>query len=201
VTALSISFEENYCSEINMQLKPWLASLSDSLTEGAVLLIDYGFPQHEYYLPERDTGTLMCHYRHRAHTDPLILTGLQDITAHVDFTAVAKFAAAAGFTVAGYTTQMHFLTNCGLLNMAEEAMKKTHTASEQYAISQAIKKLLLPSEMGELFKAMLLVKQKPNVSVEYSPVLASPHMLVQNEKQCLYKNPLGFSQYDLTHKL
>lgn len=109
---------QDYTSEINLLLPGWLASLGDSMISGLVLLIDYGFPCREYYHPDRSMGTLMCHYQHRAHSDPYFWPGLQDITAHVDFTAVAEAAVAAGFTVSGYTTQANFLLNCGLTDLA-----------------------------------------------------------------------------------
>jgi SAM-dependent MidA family methyltransferase len=158
VTALSkyaIAFSEGYHSEINLQLPAWLASLSDCMSRGLVLLIDYGFPRHAYYHPDRSMGTLMCHYQHTTQTDPYLLPGLQDITAHVDFTAVAESAISAGFELAGYTTQAHFLLSCGLMDLAA---KQQTSIRENWGISQAIKKLVLPSEMGELFKVMALTK-------------------------------------------
>lgn len=145
---------EEYTSEINLVIGPWLQSIADFLTSGEVLLIDYGFGGKEYYHPQRNQGTLMCHYRHRAHDNPLILPGLQDVTAHVDFTAVAEFATLSGFQVAGFTTQANFLIDCGIALMAE-----ADTAREQMAINSQIKLLTLPSEMGELFKVMALTKK------------------------------------------
>lgn len=145
-----------YESEINTHITPWLATLTERMTQGAVLLIDYGFPRHEFYHPQRDTGTLMCHYRHRAHVDPLILPGLQDITAHVDFTAVAEAAVAAGFDVSGYTNQAYFLLALGLTELVAE-INPADTRT-QIILAQQIKKLTLPSEMGELFKVIGLTK-------------------------------------------
>jgi len=98
-----------FVSEINMTLAPWVAGIAALLERGAVLLSDYGSARHEHYHPQRSAGTLMCHYRHRAHDDPFLWPGLQDITAHVDFTAVAEAGVAAGLEVSGYTTQAHFL--------------------------------------------------------------------------------------------
>jgi SAM-dependent MidA family methyltransferase len=144
-----------YCSEINCFLPAFITSLSESLTQGAVFLIDYGFPAHEFYHPDRYMGTLMCHYRHFAHTDPFFLPGLQDITAHVDFTAVAHAAVQAGFDVLGFTNQASFLINAGLVEI-REAITAT---KEQIKANQAIKKLSLPSEMGELFKIIALGQQ------------------------------------------
>ena len=105
---------DGYESELQLTYAPWLQSLSDVMTRGAILLIDYGYPRCEYYLQERINGTMMCHYRHRAHADPFVLTGLQDITAYIDFTAVAEAALDAGFEVAGFNAQAHFLMGCGL---------------------------------------------------------------------------------------
>ncbi len=143
-----------YVSEINFRAEAWVASVADMLEAGALLLIDYGFPRAEFYHPERMQGTLMCHYRHRAHGDPLILTGLQDITAHIDFTAIAEAGDNAGLSVLGYTTQADFLFATGLAEFVENADPteiKTHLA-----FSREVKQLTLPSEMGELFKVIAL---------------------------------------------
>jgi len=145
---------EHYTSEINLHAPAWLHSVGDSLTQGALLLIDYGFPRNIYYHPQRAEGTLMCHYRHRAHANPLILVGLQDITAHVDFSSIAKAAAKAKFAVAGYTTQADFLLNCGILDLVGQQSN----LKQQLAMSQQIQTLIMPHEMGELFKVMLLTK-------------------------------------------
>lgn len=146
---------DKYSSEICFAIKPWLTALYDSIKRGVVLLIDYGFPEHEYYHPNSDQGTLMCHYRHHAHTDPFIYLGLQDITAHVDFTAVARAADQCGFSLLGYTNQANFLMALDILSNTPMECLST---SQQYAHSQAIKKLLLPSEKGELFKVIALGK-------------------------------------------
>lgn len=143
-----------YQSEINLAADGWVRSLAEVLEAGLILIIDYGFPRREYYHPQRSTGTLMCHYRHRAHADPLILLGLQDITAHVDFTAVAEAASAAGLTVAGYTTQASFLMACGLAEMSADVPD----TRQRLAIAQQIKTLTLPGEMGELFKVLALTR-------------------------------------------
>ncbi len=149
---LEYQFEEGYTSEINLGLPAWIKTLSDVLNRGAMLFIDYGFSQHEYYHPSRHMGTLMCHYRHFAHSDPMKLIGLQDITAHVDFTALAKAAMGASLNVAGFTNQGSFLI---ALNLLENSHLDTH---EQIKLSQQIQKLTSPHEMGELFKAMALTK-------------------------------------------
>ncbi|MBB71056.1 MAG: SAM-dependent methyltransferase [Legionellales bacterium] len=150
-------FARGYQTEINPLLTPWIKSISDCLNQGLVLLIDYGYPAREYYHPSRYQGTLMCHYQQRAHTDPLLYPGLQDITAHVDFTAVANAAFDNGFHVAGFTPQASFLTNCGILECMANSVAPADTAAH-YTMTQAVKYLLLPSEMGEIFKAMALTK-------------------------------------------
>lgn len=151
---LDIGLPEDYESEINLLLRPWITSLSDILEQGLILLIDYGFPTREYYHPDRNTGTLMCHYRHHAHTDPFLYPGIQDITAHVDFTAVAKAAAMNKLTVAGYTHQAGFLLACGIDSM----LPSVDDVESHYNFAQQVKLLTLPNEMGELFKAIALTR-------------------------------------------
>ncbi len=151
-----LALEEGYQSEINLRLAPWVAALGASLGRGVALLIDYGYPQAEYYRPERTHGTLLCHYRHLAHGDPYWWVGLQDITAHVDFTALAEAGLAAGFTLAGYSTQAHFLLGCGLdglLGAIDPADTETHLRAVQ-----AVKRLILPQHMGERFQVLGLQK-------------------------------------------
>jgi len=145
-----------YESEINTSLQPWLQAVSDSLQQGLLLLIDYGYPQHEYFHPQRSSGTLMCHYRQHAHADPLILPGLQDITAHVDFTAVAEAALAADLEVAGYTAQTYFLLDCGLDELLQRCGPIESVAYLKAA--QQVKTLLLPGEMGERLKCIGLTR-------------------------------------------
>ncbi len=153
---------EGYESEVNGLLKPWVASLADCLQQGLILLIDYGFPRHEYYHHDRSMGTLMCHYRHRAHSDPLIYPGIQDITAHVDFTAIAEVGSEQGLAVKGFTHQAAFLINLGLGEyMQGEYMQNESMQSESMNYikkAQQIKILTMPSEMGELFKAIALAR-------------------------------------------
>ncbi len=144
-----------YETEFNLNIKPWLSSLSNILSEGVVLLIDYGYTRREYYQPARVMGTLRCHYQHRAHSNPFFYPGLQDITAHVDFTAIAEDAFDSGFKVAGYTTQAHFLMASGLLEMSADP---DADVTEQLKIAQQIKTLTLPDEMGENFKVIGLAK-------------------------------------------
>lgn len=148
------SSTEYYDSEINLALSAWINSVSGFLQKGLLLIIDYGYPRHEYYHCDRYMGTLMCHYRHYAHADPLILTGLQDITAHVDFTAVAEAGFDSGMKIAGFATQATFLLSCGLLELRKVDALKDPT--QQIAMSQEIQLLTAPQEMGELFKVIAL---------------------------------------------
>lgn len=145
---------DGYVFEINLAAEDWLRSVAAILDEGVILLIDYGYPQREYFHPQRRGGTLMCHYRHRAHPDPLILPGLQDITAHVNFTALAETAHLAGLEVAGFVNQSYFLLSCGLLELAENDAELDVTA--QIRRAQEVKRLTLPGEMGERFKVLAL---------------------------------------------
>ena len=145
-----------YLSEICLASADWTAAWAGILGKGALLLIDYGFPHHEYYHPQRSTGTLMCHYRHRAHGEPFFLPGLQDITAHVDFTSIVDAGFDAGLEFLGYTTQASFLLNCGLSEvLARIPVEDTLRYLPQ---AQAAQKLISPAEMGELFKVVALGK-------------------------------------------
>ena len=145
-----------YISEYVPHLDAWLRAIAEPLTAGALLFIDYGYSRRDYYHPERTNGTLLCHYRHRVHADPLILPGLQDITTSVDFSAVADAALAADLEVAGYTTQNYFLFGCGLLELlAEVDPADTPRYLEQ---SRQVKLLTLPGEMGERFQAIALTR-------------------------------------------
>ncbi|GAB4295208.1 MAG: SAM-dependent methyltransferase [Thiohalomonadaceae bacterium] len=148
--AAACTWPEGYESEVNLAAEDWLHSLAGVLRRGVALLFDYGFPRHEYYHPQRSGGTLMCHYRHRSHPDPLILPGLQDITAHVDFTAMAAAATDAGLDVLGFANQANYLIGSGLLALAQEA----GDVRGQLEVAAQLKRLLLPGEMGELFKVL-----------------------------------------------
>lgn len=143
-----------YASEVSPLLPGWVAALAEVLERGLILLSDYGYTRREYYHPERASGTLICHYRHRAHEDPLRYPGLQDISASVDFSAVAEAAGQAGLEVLGFTSQAAFLLGCGL----DEVLARRRGAGEAAwleACRQA-KLLTLPSEMGERFKFIAL---------------------------------------------
>ena len=145
-----------YESELCLRLEPVTVSVTQNLTRGGAFFIDYGLPRPQYYLPERDRGTLMCHFRHRAHEDPFFYPGLQDITAWVDFTRLAEASRPAGFELAGFTTQAHCLAGCGIDNEMRRLAGDNHTVFARLA-SQA-RQLLLPGEMGERFKAMAWLK-------------------------------------------
>ena len=154
--ASSCQLQPGYISELNTALPAWLQSVAATLQEGVMLLIDYGYPRHEYYHPQHSSGTLMCHYRQRAHDDPFLWPGLQDITAHVDFTAVAEAALEANLEVSGYTTQAFFLLDCGLDDLLQQAGP---TESMSYMkLAQQAKTLILPGEMGERFKCIALTR-------------------------------------------
>lgn len=154
IWAGSILPAPGYRSEINLRLGPWLAAIAERIDAGCLLLIDYGYTRADYYHPERSDGTLLCHYQHRAYTDPYALPGLQDITANVDFTAVAAAAVAAGLDLVGYTSQAHFLIDNGLEDLVR--LSDPHDPKVHLALTQGVKKLTLPAEMGERFKAIAL---------------------------------------------
>lgn len=143
-----------YTSEIGLAAEGWVRSIAERLDAGMLLLIDYGFPRREFYHPDRAGGTLMCHYRHRAHGDPLLLVGLQDITAHVDFTAIAEAGVQSGLELLGYTSQAAFLIGSGLESIASNSDADDTRA--HLALTEQIKKLTLPHEMGELYKVIAL---------------------------------------------
>jgi SAM-dependent MidA family methyltransferase len=149
---LEIEGPQDYLTELHAQGEAFLRTLGDRLARGAALLVDYGFGESEYYHPQRHMGTVMCHRAHQADDNPLADVGLKDITAHVNFTAMAVAAQEAGFEVLGYTTQAHFLINCGLLSKLE--------LLPQADRAQAAK-LMMEHEMGELFKVLLLAKGEP----------------------------------------
>jgi len=151
---LSIEADADYLTELNLAAPAWVGSLAPVLRQGALLLLDYGFPAREYYHPQRANGTLMCHYRHHALHDPFFLPGLADITAHVDFSAVALRADHAGLDLLGYTSQASFLIDCGIADLLAE-MPASDSARYLPLANQA-NRLLSPAEMGELFKVLLL---------------------------------------------
>ncbi len=148
-----LSDVHDYTSEININIPAWITDLRRCLHQGLILLIDYGFPRAEYYLADRNQGTLMCHYRHRAHDDPFFWPGLQDITSHVDFTSVADAAVNSGLSIAGYTSQASFLLGCGIIDCFQEAIANMDPIA-QFNLQQQLKQLTLPTEMGEIIKVI-----------------------------------------------
>ncbi len=165
------AFAPGTITEIHPQAEAFIATLADRLQRGAAFFIDYGFPAHEYYHPQRSGGTLMCHRAHRADTDPLADVGAKDITAHINFTGLAVAAQAAGLDVLGYTSQARFLMNCGLLDLLQGADIRTIANAQ---------KLLTEHEMGELFKVIGFARQ------------CSPEFTT---------SPIGYTHGDRTHTL
>jgi SAM-dependent MidA family methyltransferase len=146
------SLPDGYRSEVCLRLHPWLAAISGCLERGVLLLFDYGLPRAHYYHPQRTDGTLRCHFRQRAHDDPFVNVGLQDITAWVDFTRVAEAAVDSGLDVLGFATQAAFLLATGI----EELVAASQSTAEHVRRAGEARRLLVPGEMGEAFKVMLL---------------------------------------------
>lgn len=143
---------EGYETELCQQLAPWVGALAEALERGVILLIDYGLPRSGYYHPERSDGTLICHYRHRAHPDPLRFVGIQDITAWVDFTRAAEAAVNNDLEIMGFSTQAHFLMAAGLQQILEQ--ETGDSARQDVELASQVRKLTLPGEMGERFKVI-----------------------------------------------
>lgn len=154
---LDAPFADGYRSEILPQMPYWIDAVCGMLEAGLAIFVDYGYPRHEFYHPDRIDGTLTCHYRHRAHDDALLWPGLQDITTWVDFTAVAEAATHARWPLAGFTSQAQFLFACGLLDLLQVEQLKLDEAG-RYALAQEVKRLTLPGEMGERFKVMCFAR-------------------------------------------
>lgn len=159
--ASGLVLEPGYQSEINFNAEDWLSSVAAKLEQGVVVLIDYGYPQHEYYHAQRHQGTLNCFYRHRQHSNPFIYPGLQDLTAHINFTALADCAVENGLEVVGYTSQSNFLLGAGIAQLAEEAGSKyiaQNNIAAQMELANQVKKLTMPYEMGEIVKVISFSK-------------------------------------------
>ena len=152
--ALPVPQSGEYVTELNLAGKAWVAAWAERLQAGALLLIDYGYPRAEYYLPSRSGGTLLCYYRHHAHGDPFLWPGLNDITAFVDFTAIAEAGFDAGLDVLGYTDQANLLFNCGVLECL--ARRAPEEGADYIRAAKALQRLTGPHEMGELFKVIAL---------------------------------------------
>jgi len=156
VAAAKQHLAEGYITEFCPAASGLIASLARILQHGIILMIDYGFSAREYYHPQRNQGTLMCHYQHYAHTEPLINVGLQDITAHVDFTSIAYAGVNHGLTLSGFCSQAQFLMNCGILEIMSQVSPQDMAS---YApLAAAAQKLLFPAEMGDLFKVIAFSK-------------------------------------------
>ena len=183
---VEISGAHDYLTEIHPQAQAFIQTLAERLDKGVVFLIDYGFPEHEYYHEQRSGGTLMCHQGHLADSNPLLAVGQKDITAHVNFTGMALAAQEAGMDVLGYTTQAHFLINSGLLGMLETASP----AERALAL-----KLIAEHEMGELFKVLSLGVGLTKPKDLDDPDGLDPHVRVSTWE------PMGFKQGDRTHTL
>ncbi|QQS16892.1 MAG: SAM-dependent methyltransferase [Neisseriales bacterium] len=151
---------KSYLSEVSLAQRAWLMDIAKRLTKGAVLLIDYGFPQREYYHPQRIHGTLLGHYKQHVIDNPLFQPGLVDLTAHVNFTAIAETAIAQGLTLVGYTTQANFLINGGILGDLAD-LKHVSSSGHYFEEVSAIQRLLSDAEMGDLFKVIGLSKNIP----------------------------------------
>ncbi|HTD29473.1 MAG TPA: SAM-dependent methyltransferase, partial [Xanthomonadaceae bacterium] len=149
---LAETLSDGYRSELLPQLPYWIDAIAGTMERGAMLFVDYGYPRREFYAPERNDGTLICHYRHRAHADPFLWPGLQDITASVDFTALAEAGTRIGFELAGYCPQAQFLIGNGLGEVLESAQALPDI--DRLRLMQEAKRLTLPGEMGERFQAM-----------------------------------------------
>ena len=158
-TALDLPLPEEgeYVSELNLAGRAWVAEWAARLDQGAMLLVDYGYPRAEYYLPSRSTGTLLCYFRHHAHGDPFVWPGLNDITAFVDFTAIAEAGFEAGLDVLGYTDQANLLFNCGVLDCL--ARRAPEESTDYIRAAKALQRLTGPHEMGELFKVIALGRE------------------------------------------
>ncbi len=152
--ARALKLPEGFRTEIQLAARGFMRSLAGVLEKGAALFVDYGFPEKEFYHPQRKDGTLMCHYRHHAHADPFFLPGLQDITSHVDFSAIAASARSGGLELLGYTGQAQFLVNCGIT----EVMSRTppEDGAKFLPLANQANRLMSPAEMGELFKVIAL---------------------------------------------
>jgi SAM-dependent MidA family methyltransferase len=157
VEALPEPLPDGYVSEVCLAFQPWMAGLAAQLEQGVALLIDYGLPRAHLYHPDRSAGTLRCHFRHRAHDDPFINVGLQDITAWVDFTRVAEAADSAGLEVLGFASQAAFLIGAGMESLLTTGMQRAgDDAVARSKLAGEARRLLLPGEMGEVFKVIAL---------------------------------------------
>jgi SAM-dependent MidA family methyltransferase len=164
--ASAYGLPDDYLTEVSPEAIGLVSSLGCALKRGAIVMIDYGFSAREYYHPQRNLGTLMCHYQHYAHVNPLIYVGLQDITAHVDFTSVANAGERSGLELMGFCSQAQFLMNCGILDIMSQV--SPHDMARYAPLAAAAQKLLSPAEMGDLFKVIALGKGLNQALVGFS---------------------------------
>jgi SAM-dependent MidA family methyltransferase len=155
-TVTQLNLPTGYLTELCPAAQGLMTSLADCLAQGAIIMIDYGFAAREYYHPQRNLGTLMCHYQQLAHPDPLLNIGLQDITAHVDFTGIAQAGVDQDLQLAGFCSQAQFLMNCGILDVMSQV--SPHDMAQYAPMAAAAQKLLSPAEMGDLFKVIGFTK-------------------------------------------
>lgn len=153
----ALALPRDYLTEICPAASGLIASLAHALKKGVIVMLDYGFSAREYYHPQRNLGTLMCHYQHYAHTEPLVYIGLQDITAHVDFTSIAHAGVNNDLELAGFCSQAQFLMNCGILDLMSKV--SPHDMANYAPLAAVAQKLLSPAEMGDLFKVIAFSKQ------------------------------------------
>ena len=180
---IDVPGDHDYLTEIHPQAEAFIRTLADKLTRGAAFFLDYGFPEAEYYHPQRHMGTVMCHRQHRSDANPLADVGLKDITAHVNFTGIALAAQEAGLDVLGYCTQARFLMNCGLLDRLDHATLPDKVMAQ---------KLIMEHEMGELFKVIGF--GKPGAA-------KAPTENVNDAMRDKPWQPIGFAHGDRTHTL
>ena len=157
--SINRDFEQNYTSEIRLNFGKWLKGVSSMLKSGAILFIDYGYSRQEYYAEDRKNGSMICHYRNTAHENPFLNLGVQDISASVEFTLLAEKALEEHLEVGLFTSQSDFLINGNILG----ELDKIEDDSLRIDLTQEIKQLLMPSQMGQTFKCMMLYK---NISLD-----------------------------------
>lgn len=155
--AAKLNLPDEYLTEVCPAASGLITSLAHALQRGVIIMLDYGFSAREYYHPQRNLGTLMCHYQHYSHSEPLIYVGLQDITAHVDFTSIAHAGVSQGLELSGFCTQAQFLMNCGILELMSQV--SAHDMANYAPLAAAAQKLLSPAEMGDLFKVIAFSKK------------------------------------------
>ena len=186
---LGVPGDHDYLTEIHPQAEAFIRTLADRLTQGAAFFLDYGFPESEYYHPQRHMGTVMCHQQHRSDANPLADVGQKDITAHVNFTGIALAAQDAGLDVLGYCTQARFLMNCGLLERLDQATLQDKVMAQ---------KLIMEHEMGELFKVICFCKPgAAKAALEAGAETETANVARLGEPW----QPIGFAHGDRSHAL